>query len=588
MAIIERIASAIGLATQAEISSAASRAYEAGFLDANNGNDDPVSGDLASQGYSRLTSNALRDFTQHTNEQILSVVWILYQSNPLAKRYLQIKRDHILGRGISPESNNEDLQVVLDDFWDNNELDKIIKKFTLEQYLFGEQCYPVFVRPADGRVKIGYIDPQHIDDVIVNPHNALDARMVILKPDQAGVKKIYRIIGKDEGFVRNDEMVVEPRYPDKYVTHDQIEIPGWEQLFLNANGLNEYTGSCFYFSVNNVSNQPRGFSDLLQVADWLDADDETLFALADREQMAGYFSWKVKLTGADESQVKAKAAEIRSRIPKRGQALVANENEEWSMEAPDLKQQATIATSEALTDRAWGLLGMPKHWRGIGDGSNFATAAAMGDPVWRTLEHDQDATRDRVMAILHFVRDQADIAGGVYTPTDEDEILVNMPQMTSKDMAKISTSLAQVIVALVTARDEGFITPETATRIFASVASEIGENINADDELREIEEQDSQIQIEDQAGRDDALARALNGTEASGAIDSRTALNGAQVQAAMNIVIEQAGGRLPREIASNMLQLFFNMLPEQAAMILSDDVSIPTEVTNGNAAGIVR
>ena len=521
MGIIDRVADALGLATQAQVSQARSRSYEAGFLDAN-GNDDPPSGDLASQGYRRLTSTSLRDFTQHSNEQILNVVWVLYQSNPLAKRYLQIKRDHILGRGIEPETDDERLGEILADFWEANELDSNIKKFTLEQYLFGEQCYPVFVRPSDGRVRLGYIDPQQIESVIVNPQNALEKRMVILKAGSDGAKKAYRIIGKDEGFVTLEGEIIAPEFPEKLVTSNQVELPPWEIAILRANDIPGYSGDCFYFSVNNVSNQPRGFSDLLQVADWLDADDETLFALADREQMAGYFSWKVKVTGADDTDIKTKSAEIRARVPKRGQAIVHNENEEWDMEAPDLKQQQTIATSEALTDRAWGLLGMPKHWRGIGDGSNFATAAAMGDPVWKTLQHDQDATKDRIIFILQFVSDQAEIAGA-YTPTGGSTIGLMMPEMTTRDLSRISASLAQITTAIITAVDEGFITHETGAKMFAKVASETGVSINAEDELQAVETEREETDRAAQLARDDTLAQMLSIAQTNGATDADTA-----------------------------------------------------------------
>lgn len=57
-------------------------------------------------------------------------------------------------------------------------------------------------------------------------------------------------------------------------------------------------------------------------------------------------------------------------------------------------------------------------------------------------------------------------------------------------------------------------------------------------------------------------------------VDPNQALNGAQVTAALNIVIEYANGGLPRDVALNMLQVFFNMTPEDASSILSEDVII--------------
>jgi hypothetical protein len=540
--LIQRTFEAIGLTTQdqlqaeltraveavtAQTATEKTRAYEAGFYDGMNGNDEPVSGTLASYGYSRV-STGKRDFSNMSHDQLLNIAWILYQSNPLAKRYLEIVRDHILGRGVKHTTEDEQLREIFDIFWKRNKMSANLKDFVPQKRSFGEQCYPAFVRESDGRVTLGYIDPSDIEHVVTHPQNVLKRVAVILKYDATSSRrKMYRIITEDEGYVRGNRVIL-PKFDGKLVTHTQVEIEPYEQLMLEANGLTEYTGSCFYYSVNNVSNQPRGVSDFLQVADWLDAHDETLFAIADREQMAGYFSWDVTLDNIDETKVKEKASEIRQRIPKKGQVLVHNDKEHWEMKAPDLKQQASIATSDALSDLAWGMLGMPKTWRGIGEGTNYASGLTMGEPTRKSLESKQDDAKDMIIEMLTFVRDQAEIAG-YYTPQTKRQITtpdgaerteaiehpgefdVTMPEMSATDMGQVATALPQIVNALsVLVNDLRVVSRDRAAEVTAKILAEIGIKYDAHEELEAVDNAKEDDTPDDLATAD-AANKYLNG-----------------------------------------------------------------------------
>lgn len=485
---------AVGLTTQSDANARASRAFEAGFYDGMDGNDEPVSGDLRSYGYRTASNRGKRDFTKLTQDKLIEIAWVLFQSNPMAKRYLEIVRDHVIGGGVEQAIQDEDLREIAKTFWERNRFDERLQQFTVQLRLFGEQCFPAFVRQADGRVTLGYVDPNDIEHIVTHPQNVLEAYAVCLKRDSVMGRRIYRIIRKDEGFTRGSR-VIAPQHEGKLVTWEQVTgIEPWEQMFLEANGLTQYSGSCFYFPVNNVSNQPRGFSDLLQVSDWMDTGDETLFALTEREAMAAYFAWMVKLIGADESEVQKKASEIRKRVPRKGQAIVHNDKEEWSMAAPDLKQEGSIATFDAVADWAWGLLGLPKTWRGIGEDSNRASAMVMDGPTHRTLENKQGSIERMVLEILCFVRDQAEIAGA-WKPKGKDsgDIKLTMPEMVKADLQKVATILTQLLQALTVAhKDLGVITKARVAEAVGKVMAEMGIQYDPTEELKAAEEERKQ------------------------------------------------------------------------------------------------
>lgn len=255
----ERIIESLGGITAARMqeaaSTAAARAYEAGWSDAN---DEPPSGDLKSFGYRQMgSSKGLRDFTKVTREDQMRTVWTLWQSSPLAKRILTLKRDHIIGKNARPKCKDEKLQTILDAFWDDNKLEARAREFALQLFLLGEQIYPAFVRQKDGRVRIGYIDTEHVVDVIPHPDNAMEMCMVSVGGTAMEPKKIYRVIRQDEDYIDSGR-VVPAKYPGKLVTAEQANIEPWETKTLTEKGKKEYSGSVFFFKVNSVSNQARG------------------------------------------------------------------------------------------------------------------------------------------------------------------------------------------------------------------------------------------------------------------------------------------------------------------------------------------
>ena len=545
----DRVATGLGLVTQDRAAAVSRSSYKEGFQEGRDyygdaGEDEPTRGTLARQGY-RSTTRGLRDFTQIDRERILEIVWTLVQSNPIADRTLEMKRDYILGRGVQFNAEDSDLQVIVDEFVKNNELVARLKEFVLQLFLFGVQCFPVFVRKTDGQVSLGYFDPAEIEEVIVHPDNSMQMWAIVIKERMAvrpwekmQARRVYRIVRRETGagawddehfegtgadwleeLVANWQGVSEPvrgqKRPDleqtrsRYVLHDQAVLEPWEEELLGAFGQSEYSGTCIYVRVNSVSNQPYGYSDLLQTADWMDVTDETLFAVTEREQLASYFSWDVTVEGADDGKIRERAAELRSNPPKRGSVNVHNERETWVYNYANLQQAGSIEAARATMLHIFGGVGFPEHFYGRGDETNRATAQAQGDPTWRTLEHDQDAVRDLILLMLHLARDQAVLAGtwdprrpvkkqaetaapvryaseakGAREPAGRSEVIrVTMPEMTAKDMSLVATTLSTVAGALVIAQEQGWITPETSREMFAKAAAEFGVEIDLSEEM---------------------------------------------------------------------------------------------------------
>lgn len=550
MGLRENLYNRLGLVGQRELESRINEAYASGYGD---GNDDPVSGTTKSYGYRRMTTAGLRDFTLIDVDTVREIIWSLYQSNPIIRRANQIKRDYILDRGVSPQTEDEELQELLDGFWSTNKLDERQKEFVSQLFLFGEQCFPVFVREMDGRVKLGYLDPAEVDMVITHPENALELWAVVAKPittinpwEQNKDIRIFRIVREEEtesggdiedlegvgeavqelgnlwdpersnqmkpydggnvamdkgqdikGFADKLFDIANQIRPSKFgllVTHDQAILEDWEREMLQAFGLTSYSGSCFFFKVNSISNNPRGMPDYVQVADWTDQHDATLFNLADREQIASFISWDVTIDG-EERQVKKRAKELAARPPKKGSVNVHNKEEEWEMIHPDIQATNSIETAKALLIQILGGLGIPQHWYGSGDETNRATAQAQGDPTWKTLTHDQGVVRTMLLSLAQFAKDQAQIAGTWKPSTDQEtgeeinhDIEIPMPEMTARDTSMIASMLGTLSSALVVAEDQAWMTKENAREAWAKALKELDIELDLTEELPEPEE----------------------------------------------------------------------------------------------------
>jgi hypothetical protein len=505
----ERIIESLGGVTAARMQeateSAAARAYEAGYSDAN---DEPPSGDLKSFGYREMGgSGKLRDFTKVPREKQMETVWTLWQSSPLARRIMTLKRDHIIGKNARPITKDEKLQAILDSFWDDNALEARAREFTLQLFLLGEQIYPAFVRESDGRTRIGYIDTTAISGVVCHPDNSMQMSIIFVGGSYENPTKAYRIIRHDDDYVEGGR-VVPAKHPGKLVTAEQANIEPWETALLKEKGLKEYKGSVFFFKVNSVSNQARGHSDLLQVADWIDQYEHTLFALGEREQFAAYFSWFVKLTGVQEGSDAWNRA--RNRImrnpPKRGSVNMTNENEDWDLKTADLKQSGSIAAAEALLGHNMGGVGYPMSWFAFGNDTNRSTLSEQATPSEKSLEHDQGIVEEMLLMLCQFVADQAEIANE-WTP-DKDRyptIAIELPSLRAEDMKGVTATFAPTIAALEKAMQMGIIGRRKAAEVFHKLLKELNIEIDTAAELDEIDEVDEQAELDNEQANNDKL-----------------------------------------------------------------------------------
>ena len=390
----------------------------------------------------------LRDMDAWRRERSVELAYLLYLAYPLARRATNIVRDFVVGEGISFKARNPLVQTLLKDFWYDS-----TNRFDLKQYLkalelglYGEQFYQVFVNKENGFVRLGYVDPGQVKEVLLNPENAEDPQWVVTKDG-----KRLRIIHVE----------------------DDVNSPAYGKL----------VGDVFFFAINKVSNAARGNPDLLPALDWLELHERFLIGIQEAADLKTSAIWDVTVEGAD----KKKLDEIRKEFTniKKGSARIHNEKVTVKTVTPDLQVGEMAAQAQLLKRHIAAGANLPEHWLSEG-AEGGAAAAEAGVPTVKHLRSRQKYFVYMIEYIFDFVIDQAMLAGALSDKLSEDELQYSViaPQIWAVDTQRITVSLQTGAQALMLAEQNGWLTKPEAAQTFRFIAGQLGVDMGASSEVQ--------------------------------------------------------------------------------------------------------
>jgi hypothetical protein len=419
---------------------------------------------LDEPGFTKLTGDGLtrdnqRDLTPLAQDRMARLAEYLWQSNLLANRLIEIPLAYLLAEGVKLECKEPEHQKLLDAFWNDpiNSWPMKLPARVRELALLGEQCYITHVNEASGFVRLGYLDPRQIGQVVMDPDNPEQPIGVITKRDSHGKYWKYRVmvLGEDADlFTQRTQKIRADDFPD---------------------------GECMLFQVNKFPNGSRGRSDLLGQMDWLDAYDGFLFSELDRIEFLRSFVWDVTLTGADKDAVDKFDAEFKAPAP--NSKFVHNDSTKLQAIAPELQAADTTQSARLIRNHVLGGATVPEHWFGGGGDVNRAAASEMGEPTFKVYTARQSFLKLMLQEIGRYVLWKSSKTA---TPDWGDTKWVvgaSFPELVNKDLTKFAAAMAQVATTVVLLIDEGLLTQERGLKLIADVAQRFGQEIDAVDEL---------------------------------------------------------------------------------------------------------
>ena len=428
------------------------------------------------EGFRSLTQSE-RDLTPLSQERMIEIAHWLVETNPLARRIVRIFRDFLAGEGISWVAKDDKVGAVIQKFWDDpvNNFNRKLPQKIQQLFKFGDQCYPAFVSENAGNVRLGYVDPANIAEVVTDPENCEVVIGVRLKSKGNKKGKRYKVI---------------------WDTDEEIASPGGAVL------RESFTdGECFYFTINNDSNMARGRSELLPSADHLDAYENFIFDRLDMRSLINSFIWDTKIEGKSQEEINEIAKTMPS--PKRGTEFFHNERVTRTAVTPDLKSDDASADARLAKNHILAGHGMPPTWFAEGMDVNRATAGEMDTLTLKMLTMAQQIVKDMIADMVRFqirqkieaeeLAEEIEIEEGgekkIIKAVDAFQIVT--PELSPKDLVKLGAALAPITSSLMIAESQGWITKETAANVYANVATALGIEVEAAETASE--EQDPNV-----------------------------------------------------------------------------------------------
>jgi len=361
--------------------------------------------------------------------------------------------DFVVGDGLVFNAVDEDVQDIINEFWNDPTMKMNLRHrdLVVDLAVNGE----LFLRAYDenGKVMLGYIDPDRVRGVLKDPENAF--------VDQSIELFSKRMAGGVE------------------------EIPIIQSRATKA-GL-EFEGEVFAYFINRPVGATRGTPDSLALADWIDGYDQVMFNALDRASLMNSFIWDVTLKSADADQV-GEWAKMHASAPKAGTVRVHNDYETWQAVSPALGAAETETISRLIKNLILGGAGVPEGWFADGDSANRATLAAQGDPTYRMLTARQRLVGSVFEDIAQYVIAKAISAGRLPKGVDR-TVTVTLPDPSVEDTKGIAAALPQLMGALSAAKDSKFISEDSARKVFLSIAGQLGIELEPEKEMEMIEEE---------------------------------------------------------------------------------------------------
>lgn len=398
--------------------------------------------EMEDRNWRQITARGVKAHNPMEQYKMQKICYYLFDKNGIAKKAIERAKDFVLGDGATYSTPDEAVKKVLDVHWNSpqNLWEYKQDKRLMELGIYGEQFYPAFVNNVSGAVNLGYVDPILVDKVITDPEN-IEKRIAYTVTYTGTIKpKPYKIINLDD----------DPKSP----TFDYL------------------VGDSFFFEINNVTNHPRGRSDLFTAADAIDAYEYFLFNRTERADILNRIIYDVTWQNLSDKEIKERAKTWK--IPRANEANHHNQNMSWKIVSPELGSQDATGEARLIFNHAMACLGYPPTWFASGEGLTKGTAGLMDAPTKKQLRARQKVFRFMLSYIFRYVIHQAIIHKTLTKDKKDVPVQIHLPKIEEKEIETITTSLANLTNSLVVAVDGELITLEQAQKIYALVLAQFG------------------------------------------------------------------------------------------------------------------
>ena len=423
-----------------------------------------------------------RHLTPLEFDQQLKLADYLARQNALARRIVHIKGEVVVGGGVKVTLGNEasdKANELLEDFWKSNNMNQRVVRMAKGLSRHGERIYPVAV-DARGNVRLGFVHSGDVDYIAFAPASD-EPEAVVLQGTSDPATRTFLVIRK------RTESDIGPENPRK-LQPDQ------------------YDGDLFYFTANRDEGEPRGTSDLLALADWLDAIDDMPYIGLDRARQLLKTFYDVKLEGMDEASILEWLKTATP--PANGSIRAHNERVTWEIRAPELAASEIGSLYSTIKELVAAGAGLPMTWLATGENANKASAGEMTLPTMRMLTERRKLCIDAIQTIVHFVLDEGVRANRItLAERDACDVQVTASELEDSKVSKLASAVQQVTTALALMVDAGWISENVARRVVQLMLGQLGVEYDPETDAADVEAEKADREAKEAKAAEEAVAK---------------------------------------------------------------------------------
>ena len=377
------------------------------------------------------TYEATKDRPWYQRHENLTDALAAWRTNPLARRMVNLTRDHVWGNGIRPRSRINAVQKWLDRFW-FHELNNMVERLPvwIDAWTTDGEVFPTFHQnEVDGMVFVRALSAVQVEGLkwLSNDYEQLTA------------------IGQ--------------RAPG------QIELVWWPTLLTAAPGQS-FAGQ---FAINVPLGATRGDGDLASALPWLAFYSDWLEARVERNAALSHYY--VEVTVQDQKDVPDAQARY-ARPPADGSMVVHSAAEKHEVIQPKIGADDAQADGFALKSMVAVGGNIPVFWLGdVGQGNTEATSENMTDTSYRHYETRQGYVRKRIEETCRIAYTLAAAQGAVRRYNDPG-ISTDVADVRRSDNQALAQAARDIAEALAKVVEAGLDQDERTLKLILKFAGE--------------------------------------------------------------------------------------------------------------------
>lgn len=525
-----------------------------------------------------------------------------YHQDPTAQQVVRLHNAYTFGRGVDYDAQNEAVQTWLDRFWrsprNRQSLTRAKAQWRLntERQLDGELFFALYVSTATGAVTVRVMDPSEF----------WDENAVITMPGDPTWPVYYRRSYLLPGATSQRQTALYPDYRNAAVLPG---VPGNHTQ--NGRAVVTWPAHTEIYMYHVCTNPlgGRGLTHLNAGIPWIKALKGFMEDRATLTTALATFAFKQKIKGNRQALQRVidqwGTYETQYRYGLAGDTRERRQGANTWIEnqASDLEQLKTDSgSSNAYNDMkmfrqmaAIGAGGISEHYMGDPSTGNLATATAMELPMLKMFEYEQQLWQDIFGEILNFVIIQGvrfnprlrplatvgwEMSGGSPVWTLEPQggadltVDVTMPPIVLRDIAVHAAALAS-IAQVETMTGQQTLPPEVKAKIALDLH-------NIDDAGQIIDEMRANgFKIDSAAtSKADGGGATAAPSDAPETLASTIGLNGAQIDAAMRVLLGVQQGTMAPSVAVALLTSL-GIDEKRAQSMVNDTLAQPAPAADG-------